>query len=100
MEAVQGKSSREVGASLGGSGHLRAYSERLWGLHLELLEFQKDVPTDHGPAGVKCWREDGHVTTSHPQWALSYHFLVWTNFSQIADFSGSSSRFQSGPDSY
>lgn len=44
MEVVQGKSSREVGASLGGSGHLRGCMERLLGFLQEPLEFQNISP--------------------------------------------------------
>lgn len=46
MEVVQEKSSREAGASLGGSGHRRDCMERLFGFLLELLEFQKDILMD------------------------------------------------------
>lgn len=59
-----GESSREVGASGGGSGHLRGCRERLFGFLLELLEFQKDVPRDGQPAGAKRGREGGRAASS------------------------------------
>lgn len=51
MEVVQGKSLREVGASLGGSGHLRGCVERLLGFLQEPLEFQNISPEMDSPQG-------------------------------------------------
>lgn len=51
--SCSGKFSREAGPSLGGSGCLRGCTERLLGFLQELLEFQKDIPREGQPAGVK-----------------------------------------------
>lgn len=77
------KSSREAGASLGGSDHLRSCTELLHrGFLQELLEFHKDACRDGEPTGVKRWgRGSGlQALPAIQQWDLSCHFLFWAGF--------------------
>lgn len=80
MEVVQGKSSGEVGASLGGSGHLKGCTERLFGSCNELLEFQKDIPRNGQPTGVKCRREGGALSLKSNPGAILAIFFFWMDF--------------------
>lgn len=79
-----GKSSREVGASLGGPDHLRGCTERLFGFPQEVLEFHKGTRRDAEPCRGNVIRERGAGLQALPEVQRrnpsSCHFLFWAAF--------------------